>query len=96
MTKIFVTMVGLAWAASAPAQTITSAVAGPKNHLTGTAPLTAAQIVTQGKSIQTNIRQVGTNPPAFTSGGLAKLANGRVSLTATGVPGTLFSLDQHE
>jgi hypothetical protein len=49
----------------ASAQTITNPIAALKNHITGVAPLTAAQIVTQDNSIQTNIRQVGTNEIAL-------------------------------
>ncbi|HTL74533.1 MAG TPA: M60 family peptidase N-terminal accessory domain-containing protein, partial [bacterium] len=55
----------LFYAASAPAQSITNPIAALKNHITGVAPLTAAQIVTQGNNIQSNIRQVGTNDIAL-------------------------------
>jgi len=47
------------------AQSITNPIAALKNHITGAAPLTAAQIVAQGNSIQSNIKQVGTNDVAL-------------------------------
>ena len=53
------------WVSPATAQSITNPIAQLKNHVLGTATLTAAQIVTQGNSIQTNIRQVGTNSVAL-------------------------------
>ncbi|MGN6553312.1 MAG: M60 family peptidase N-terminal accessory domain-containing protein [Verrucomicrobiota bacterium] len=50
---------------SASAQSITNAIAALKNHITGAAPLTGAQIKTQDNSIKANIRQVGTNDVAL-------------------------------
>jgi autotransporter-associated beta strand protein len=60
-----VLLTGWLGAGAAAAQSITNPIAALKNHITGVAPLTAAQIVTQGNSIQTNIRQVGTNDIAL-------------------------------
>jgi hypothetical protein len=46
---------------SVPAQSIANPIAALKDHITGAAALTAAQIVTQGNLIQTDIRQVGAD-----------------------------------
>ena len=46
-------------------QSITNPIAQLKGHILGAATLTAAQIVAQGNSIQTDIRQVGTNDVAL-------------------------------
>ena len=50
---------------SAYAQSITNPIAQLKSHILGTTTLTAAEIVAQGNSIQTDIRQVGTNDVAL-------------------------------
>ena len=57
----------LAWLCVSPAhaQSITNPIAQLKSHILGTTILTAAQIVTQGNTIQTNINQVGTNDVAL-------------------------------
>ncbi len=49
----------------ASSQSITNPIAQLKNHITGAAALTAAQIVSYGNNIQTDIRQVGTNAVAL-------------------------------
>ena len=46
---------------SVPAQSIANPIAALKDHITGAAALTAAQIVTQGNLIRTDIRQVGAD-----------------------------------
>ncbi len=50
---------------SAHAQSITNPIAQLKSHILGTTTLTAAEIVTEGNSIQTSITQVGTNAVAL-------------------------------
>ena len=47
--------------ATAPAQTITDALANLRNHINGTAPLTAAQIKAQETIIHQNRQSLGSN-----------------------------------